>query len=638
MVLLIVFAFIAGAATAVSPCVLPVLPVALSAGMTGGRRRPLGVVSGLALSFTFATVALVYVISALGLPDSLLRTLAIITLIAFGCSLLVPAVADRLEARLSRIAGGVRVDSEGPSSGAATGDAATRSASGDVKTDAGGTKRPSESSGIVPSEALGRDLTGSRIDTKRTKRQGFWSGLLVGGGLGFVYAPCAGPILAGVITVSASQMLSAERLTVALAYGVGSAAGLYVLMLGGRRLTRRLSRRSGRFQMAMGAVMVLVALLMLGNYDTRFETAIASDLPSFLVDPSKGLESSSAATRQLAALRGHPVRQAAGLKQADAGLRLPVLGQAPEFTETQRWFNTPGGQPLTLAELRGHVVLVDFWTYTCINCIRTLPYLNAWYAKYHTDGFEIVGVHTPEFPFERSAANVASAIAQDGIHYPVVQDNNQGTWNAYQNQYWPAEYLIDAQGRIRLADFGEGEYAAKERAIRSLLAEAGVRLSAPAHVRALAPPEAEVTPESYLGAERGQRFTNGEIEPGTHDFGSLPSEPLPLSALRYGGVWDVSAWSATAVRGAALQLHFTAQRVYLVMGSPTSPPSHPQATRVLLDGHPIPAGLAGSDVRDAVAHVGPDRLYRLVNLPSVQTHTLTVETPPGVAVYDFTFG
>jgi cytochrome c biogenesis protein CcdA/thiol-disulfide isomerase/thioredoxin len=594
MVLLILFAFLAGAATAVSPCVLPVLPVALSAGMTGGRRRPLGVVSGLALSFTFATVALVYVIAALKLPDGLLRTLAIVTLIAFGCSLLVPAVADRLEARLSRITGGVRSSGE-PSGGAL-------------------------------SASDGHEGT-------RRGQQGFWSGLLVGGGLGFVYAPCAGPILAGVITVSASQMLSAERLSVALAYGVGSAAALYVLMLGGRRLTGRLSRRSGRFQMAMGAVMVLVALLMLGNYDTRFETAIASDLPSFLVDPSKGLESSSAATRQLAALSGHHVRKAAGLKQADAGLSLPVLGRAPEFTETQRWLNTPGGQPLTLAELRGHVVLVDFWTYTCINCIRTLPYLNAWYAKYRSDGFEIVGVHTPEFPFEHSAANVAAAISQNGIRYPVVQDNNQGTWNAYQNQYWPAEYLIDAQGRIRLADFGEGEYGVKERAIRSLLTESGVRLGSPARVHALAAPEAEVTPESYLGAERAERFTNGQIEPGVHDFGPLGSEPLPLSALRYGGVWNISAWSATAVRNAALQLHFTSQRVYLVMGA-----SHTTATSVLLDGHPIPARLAGSDVQDGLAHVGPDRLYRLVNLPSVQTHTLTVEAPSGLSVYDFTFG
>jgi cytochrome c biogenesis protein CcdA/thiol-disulfide isomerase/thioredoxin len=591
MVVLILFGFIAGAATAVSPCVLPVLPVALSAGVTGGRRRPLGVVTGLALSFTFATVALVYVISALGLPDSLLRTLAIVALIVFGVSLAVPWLGDRLEARLSRL---------GPTGGIGA--------------------------GAAPG---GEDGDGRR------RSDGFWSGMLVGGGLGFVYAPCAGPILAGVITVSASQSLTAGRLSVALAYGIGSAVVLYALMLGGRRLTGRLARRSGRFQMAMGTVMVLIALLMLGNYDTRFETSIASDLPSFLVDPSNGLETSHAARTQLAALRGRKVRQAAGLHEADAGLRLPVLRTAPEFTDTQQWLNTTDDAPLTLAGLRGHVVLVDFWTYSCINCIRTLPYLNAWYAKYHSKGFEIVGVHTPEFPFEHSASNVAEAVRQNGIHYPVVQDNDYGTWDAYENEYWPAEYLIDAQGRIRLEDFGEGQYATKERAIRSLLVEAGAAgLGSATRVHALTPSEAEVTPESYLAAERGERFTNGAIAPGLHDYGQLPSQPPPLSGLRYAGTWRIGAWSAAAVSASRLQLRFRARRVYLVMGSP----GHSRPVRVLLDGRPIPASVAGGDVHDGAVSVGFNRLYRLVDLPAVQTHTLTVEVPRGASLYSFTFG
>jgi cytochrome c biogenesis protein CcdA/thiol-disulfide isomerase/thioredoxin len=576
MLLLIVFGFVAGAATAVSPCVLPVLPVALSAGVTGGRARPLGVVTGLALSFTFATVALVYLISALGLPDDLLREIAIVVLICFGASLLIPPLGDRLEALISRIA----PKRTGPGGG------------------------------------------------------GFWSGLLAGGVLGFVYAPCAGPILAGVITVSASQSFSAGRLAVALAYGIGSAATLYVLMLGGRRLTSRLSRRSPRFQMAMGAVMVLVALAMLGNYDTRFETAIASDLPSFLIDPSHGLETSKAAASGLAELRGHKARATGGVAQANAGHALPVLGVAPEFVDTQKWFNTPGQKPLSLKGLRGHVVLVDFWTYSCINCIRTLPYLNAWYRKYRSKGFVIVGVHTPEFPFEHSAANVAAAVKENGIEYPVVQDNDYGTWNAYHNEYWPAEYLIDAQGRVRLADFGEGDYEAKQKAIRDLLAESGASgLGGEAVVHAQAPSEVQTTPESYIGAERAERFINGEISEGVHDYGASTAPPPP-EGLRYTGIWRIARQSGTAVSGAQLRLSFNARRVFFVLGSP----EEARHVKVLLDGRPIPASLSGSDVHDSSVTVSFQRLYRLVELPNVQHHVLTLELEPGVTGYAFTFG
>jgi cytochrome c biogenesis protein CcdA/thiol-disulfide isomerase/thioredoxin len=576
MLLLILFGFLAGAATAVSPCVLPVLPVALSAGVTGGRSRPLGVVTGLALSFTFATVALVYLISALGLPDDLLREVAIVVLLFFGACLLIPPLGDRLEALLTRIA--------------------------PHKVTSGGT--------------------------------GFWSGMLAGGGLGFVYAPCAGPILAGVITVSASQSFSTGRLAVALAYGIGSAVVLYILMVGGRRLTSRLARRSPRFQIAMGAVMVLIALAMLGNYDTRFETAIASDLPSFLVDPSHGLEASKAAAAGLAELRGHKARATGGVSEAKAGKALPVLGVAPEFVDTQHWFNTPGDQPLPLKSLRGHVVLVDFWTYSCINCLRTLPYLNAWYRKYHSKGFEIVGVHTPEFPFEHSASNVAAAIKQNGIEYPVVQDNDYGTWNAYHNEYWPAEYLIDARGRIRLADFGEGEYGAKQNAIRDLLAEAGAGgLGGTAVVHAQAPSEAETTPESYLGAERAERFINGQIEEGLHDYGASTAPP-PSEGLRYSGSWRIARQSATAVSGSQLRLSFNARRVFLVLGSP----ERDRKVKVLLDGKPIPASLSGSDVHHGLATISFQRLYRLVELPNVQHHVLTLDLQPGVTGYAFTFG
>lgn len=582
MVLLIAFAFVAGAGTALSPCVLPVLPVVLSAGATGGRRRPLGIVTGLALSFTFATIALVYVIDALGLPSGLPRTLAIVVLIGFGIALMVPPLSAQIEARISRM-----------------------------------TAR------FAPSTAGG---------------DGFGSGLLIGGSLGFVYAPCAGPILAGVITVSAAQSFTVGRLAVALAYGVGSAVVLYVLALGGRRLTARLSRRSLSLQIGMGAVMVAVGFAMLGDLDTRFETAIASDLPSFLVNPTEKIEDTGSIQNRIASVRGtigdsSVTAREAGAKQADAGERLPVLGRAPEFVGTQRWFNTPGDRPLSLRGLRGHVVLVDFWTYSCINCIRTLPYLNTWYRRYHSKGFEIVGVHTPEFPFEHSASNVQAAINQDGIHYPVVQDNDYGTWSAYGNQYWPAEYLIDASGKVRLVEFGEGNYAGKERAIRSLLAERGATgLGADSKVRAQSPSRGAITPETYLGAARADRFTNGAIRPGTHSYGSPP--PPGRDQLTYRGRWRIGEERATAGGGASLDLSFRARRVFIVLGSP----QRRRSVRVLLDGKEIPADAAGPDLRAGAVRVRAQRLYSVVTLPRVEDHLLTLDFDPGVSGYAFTFG
>ncbi|HEY0390491.1 MAG TPA: cytochrome c biogenesis protein DipZ [Solirubrobacterales bacterium] len=584
MALLILFGFIAGAGTALSPCVLPVLPIALSAGATGGRRRPLGIVVGLAASFTFATVALVYVISALGLPDDLLRELAIAVLLGFGVLLMVPPLAARVEAWLSRFA--------------------------------------------------------SRTGVASPSGDGFWSGTAVGASLGLVYAPCAGPILAGVLVVSASQPFTAGRLAVALSYGIGSASVLYFLMLGGRRLVAPLARRGAGLQIAMGAVMVVVALAMLGNYDVRFQSKIASDLPRFLVDPTKSLEASASARAALEDVRGesaHGVGAAAAdapqpKTAANGQTNLPVLGAAPEFVGNQHWFNTPGDRPLTLRALRGRVVLVDFWTYSCINCLRTLPYLTAWDNKYRKDGLTIVGVHSPEFPFEKEAGNVEEAIERNGIQYPVAQDNELATWTAYGNQYWPAEYFIDAEGRVRYAHFGEGEYGKKEQIIRQLLAEAGKRV--PGHatrVRAIAPSATVTTPETYLGAARAERFTNPTLSPGSHNF-SAPTS-LPADEFAYHGRWRIAIDSATA-EGGSLDLNFGARRAYLVLGSP----GRTRTMRVLLDGRPISGDDAGADVHNGVVEITAQRLYNLVDLPRVEDHVLTLIPQAGVMGYAFTFG
>ena len=589
MALLILFGFLAGAGTALSPCVLPVLPIALGAGATGGRRRPLGIVVGLTASFTFATVALVYVIDALGLPDTLLRTLAIAVLLAFGATLLVPPLAARVEGALSGVAARL---------------------------------------GARPARASG---------------DGFGSGLLVGGSLGLVYAPCAGPILAGVITVSASQPFAAGRLAVALAYGIGSALVLYLLMLGGRRVVAPLARRGGALQMAMGALMALVALAMLNDYDLRFQSAIAKDLPGFLVTPTEALEKTGTARRALADLRGRSgsrlsaaadgVGSAPAHGAAAARLGLRDYGPAPDFTDTQRWFNTADGSGLTMRALRGRVVLIDFWTYTCVNCVRTFPYLKAWDARYRSQGLTIVGVHTPEFPFERDAGNVAAAIKREGLRYPVVQDNDYGTWDAYGNQYWPAHYFVDARGRVRYAHFGEGDYDHSEQVIRALLQEAGRRVAAArSGARGVAPSRGVTTPESYLGSLRAARFANGAILPGRQDYGPAPA-PM-RDGLSYGGVWEIRREEATAGPGAALHLAFGARRVFLVLGSP----GRARHVRVLLDGRPIPDALAGADVRDGVATIASQRLYDLVDLPRVERHVLELRPEAGVQGYAFTFG
>ncbi|CAB4955173.1 unannotated protein [freshwater metagenome] len=603
MLLLLLFGFVAGAATAVSPCVLPVLPIVLSGGATGGRRRPLGIVLGLTATFTFSAVALAYVISALGLPDGLVRTLAIVTLLVFGVVLVVPALAARVEGLLSRLAPAPR----------------------------------------------------------RRDGEGLRTGLLLGAGLGFVYAPCAGPILAGVITTSASQDLSAGRVGVALAYGLGTGVVLYALMLGGRRLTRPLARRSGTFQAAMGVVMVVLAIAMFGDLDLRFQTWIAKDLPQALVTPTGALERSEASRTRLQDLRGGeqgPIQRAAAASDAagtgttdDGGTGtpggraplndvlaardLPALGDVPPFVGTQRWFNTPGDRPLTFAGLqrKRKVVLVDFWTYTCINCLRTIPALNTLYDRYREDGLEIVGIHSPEFPFERSAASVGEAIGREGIRYPVVQDNDLATWTAFGNRAWPAQYLVDEFGQVRYTSEGEGRDDQTEKAIRTLLAEAGRRPGRTAgRLGAVEASGTVGTPESYLGTDRAARIAGGEPAPGVRDVGTVPAT-LDPNEIGFGGTLAFSGDHVTARRGARIGLDFTARHVYLVLRS-----ARRATVGVRLDGRTVTAGDAGADVRRGGATVSTQRLYELVDLPRGGHHRLDLSLPAGVEAYAFTFG
>ena len=595
MLILILFAFLAGAGTALSPCVLPVLPALLSAGAAGGRRRPLGVVLGLSITFTVTIVGVASVVDGVGLGSDPLRALAVVVLLVFGLVLLMPSVSARLEAPLSRLA------RFGP----------------------------------------------------RSAGQGFWSGLLVGGALGFVYTPCASPILAAVISVSAA---SGRTVVLAIAYAGGSALVLLLLTLGGRSVFERV-RRAGRgdlLQRAMGAVMVLTAVAILTNLDVNFDQLVAEQIPD--VNLTAGLECSHAVTSRLHEVTGHRARfvaanggsacgssgssVAVAARTASAASllaearKLPALGMAPEFSETEDWFNTPGERPLSLAGLRGRVVLVDFWTYTCINCIRTLPYLKAWDAAYRGNGLTIVGVETPEFAFERDAGNVRNAIGQFGLHYPVVQDNRMGTWNAYGNQAWPADYLIDAHGQVRYVSIGEGDYGQTETAIRALLAERGSRPGARGHPEGVVVPSQKATPETYLGTERAEGWLHGP-QNGVHDYGGPVTGPLALNEFAYSGRWRIAGQPATAVANAGIDVEFEARHVYLVMSSPGE---RPLPVQVLLDGRPIPARDAGADVHNGVVTVRKQRLYSLVSLPAERRGHLSLRFAPGVSGYAFTFG
>lgn len=580
MALLVIFAVLAGAGTALTPCVLPVLPALLSASAAGGRRRPLGVILGLVATHTLAIVALATVIDGVGLADGYVRRAAVVVLALFGLALLWPRLGLLVERALA------------------------------------------------PLQRLG----------PRNSGEGFWSGLAVGGALGFVYAPCAGPILAAVISVSATQGASADLVLIALAYGAGSAAVLLLLAFGGRALVARI-RRAGHgpaVQRTLGVMLIATAVVVATDLDVRFQTVLADELPSVFSNPTGELERAEAVESRLVELRGESRFDLARGAPRAPRAALPVLGRAPEFSGNDSWLNTPGDRPLTLAGLRGKVVLVDFWTYTCINCLRTFPALRAWDERYAGKGLVIVGVHTPEFAFERERDNVARAVEDNDLRYPVAQDNAYATWNAWGNQYWPAKYLIDAAGNVRYTHFGEGDYGETEKAIRDLLAESGrAKLGRETRPRTETADPRLQTPETYLGSDRADGFEGESPSPGTKSYPPLDGD-LPPSGFALSGTWKVDGERATAVSGAELRARPVARKTFLVMSGPAG--GGAARVEVLLDGERIPPTAAGEDVKDGFVTVRGQRLYRLVALPELGEQELRLRLPPGVSAYAFTFG
>jgi cytochrome c biogenesis protein CcdA/thiol-disulfide isomerase/thioredoxin len=602
VLVLLLFSFISGVVTILSPCILPVLPVLLSGGVGGGRARPFGVIAGFVLSFAFFTLALSAIVQALGVPADALRWVAIAMVALFGLAMLLPALGGALEMVATRIA-----------------------------------------------SARGARARG------RPTASGFWGGLPLGLSLGLLWTPCVGPIMASVIGLALAQRVDGGSVFITLAYTLGTSLPMLAAMLGGRELLRKapaLSRNAGRIQRGFGAAMLLMALAMGLQWDRKLQTALLAAFPKY----GSGLTALETTAPVRAALearsgRGAAERSAARSLAAGAFAGVPAeaeafsvlgdFGSAPEFVASGPWHNTGpegAGSTPSLQSLRGKVVLVDFWTYSCVNCIRTIPYLRAWYSAYRDEGLVIVGVHSPEFAFERSTANVAKAIRDLGVAWPVVQDNDYAQWRAYGNNYWPAHYLIDAKGRVRYWHFGEGEYAKTEGIIKTLLAEAGANFSGAKAPAPGGPPEyalADETPETYLGYLRGSGPVSAVKPIADRPIAYAPARSPAAGEWTLSGTWTIAGeYLSPATTGGApaiLELGFKAKDVYLVV----EPADGGGTISLLLDGRKPPAT---PDVAAGLLRPDSSRLYHLVALDRGGEHRLRLEARGSLRLFAFTFG
>ncbi len=581
MLLLLLFSFLSGIITILAPCIWPILPIILSSSVGGsGAKRPAAIVVGIIVSFTVVTLTISTLVRIFPIDPNVLRTIAIIIIALLGLSLVIPALSTRFEGFISRL-----------------------------------------SSRWAPSGAVGGN----------DRSVGFITGL----SLGVVWAPCAGPILATITALAATGRVTSAVVGVTIAYVSGVGVPLFALALGGQKIltqSRRLSPYTSRIQQVFGVVMIATALAMFTGYDQTVQIKLLNALPSY-THWITAIEQSPVVQKQLSQLNGTD-RATTNNAPIDTSTLFNANDPAPELAGITHWLNT---NALTLKQLRGKVVLIDFWTYTCINCIRTLPHVTKWYDTYHDKGFVVIGVHTPEFEFEKETKNVQKAVERFGIHYPVAQDNDYGTWKAFNNRYWPAEYLIDPKGNIRRTHFGEGEYDQTEQAIRALLKENGENLSEAITIGVTDQTSPlRLSPETYVGSARMQYFyPSGGVNNGTRTF--VEPVSIPVNSFALGGEWNIEGQYSTTGPDAKLQYHFGAQKVFLVL----RPGLGKNGTmKVLLDGKIVERANAGSDVSaDGIVTVDSDRLYNLIDLRAgASEHTLNLEFTPGIQVFAFTFG
>ncbi|NWB10477.1 cytochrome c biogenesis protein DipZ [Pseudomonas sp. D5002] len=583
---LLVLAYLGGVLTIVSPCILPVLPFVFARTGQPFLRSGLPLLLGMAMTF-----ALVASLAAVGggwvvQVNQYGRWLALLFVALFGLTLLLPSLSERLT-------------------------------------------RPLVAAGSRLSEAAGAD---SR------PRPG--ASFLIGVATGLLWAPCAGPILGLVLTGAALQGASIGTTLLLLAYAAGAATSLALALLVGGKVFGFMKRSLGAgewLRRGLGALMLAgVAAIALG-LDTgilaRLSTASTGGLEQSLV------EKLSAKPEQ----KSGAMMAGGAMMAANHSDTLPVESQLPPLDGAVQWLNS---EPLTAEALKGKVVLVDFWTYSCINCLRTLPYVKAWAEKYRDQGLVVIGVHAPEFAFERDVNNVTKAMKDLGITYPVAIDNNYKIWRAFNNQYWPAHYFADAKGQIRYHHFGEGDYAESERVIQQLLREAGATKVAGGLIEAdakgiqAAPDMNEVqSPETYLGFQRAENFvTTGTL--GTDKVVNYPAAGnLALNNWTLEGPWNVGGQQATlAAANGKIVYRFHARDLHLVLGPGAD--GKPVRFKVSIDGQ-APGDAHGTDVApDGSGTLTEQRLYQLVRQPgAVKDRTFTIEfLDPQVAAYAFTFG
>lgn len=564
MMTLVAIGFLGGLITGISPCILPVLPVIFFSGSTvetaapalSSRLRPYVVIAGLVLSFSLVTLAGSALLSWLQLPQDTIRWAALIALVAIGLGLMFPRVEALLEKPFSRL----------------------------------------------PQRQFG------------SGKSGFALGLT----LGVLYVPCAGPVLAAIVVAGATGTVGVEIIALTCAFAVGAALPLLFFALAGRRVSTRVAafrRRQRGIRLVAGVVTILLAVALVFDLPAVLQRAIP-DYTAALQQQVGGEEQ----LREQLNLGGLVNEQNAQLSNCTNGApELERCGTAPDIRGITAWLNTPGGAPIDLEALRGKVVLIDFWAYSCINCQRATPHLVDWYETYRDRGLEVIGVHTPEYAFEKVQANVVAGARDLGITYPVAMDNAFSTWTNYRNRYWPAHYLIDRQGVVRHIKFGEGDYDTTERLIRQLLSDDDASLP-PATERADGTPTTPTTPETYFSVGKVVNYGGAGIyDEGTHTFDFPARLAEDRFALR--GRWALDYQGLTARSdGAAIALNYHARNVYLVVGGTGT-------VRITRDG-----------VSTALPVSGPPNMRQIVADDADGAGSLEVSFDDGLQAYSFTYG